>query len=209
MQIQRYIARNGFGTNVYLVWDEDSKKAFLVDPGSDLPEVADTITKEGLTLEYIFLTHAHGDHTGGINFFREKYPEVKLAANRAERKLLYDRHASMGKGGYTADLELREGDKLEVGNMRLEFIDCPGHTAGGMSILLNGKVLFSGDTLFQTSVGRTDLPGGDWDTLVETIKNKLYVLPDDVVVLPGHMGETTIGYEKRYNPFVHIDDQRR
>ena len=206
MKIQRYIARNMFGTNAYLVWDEESKKAFIVDPGAEFPEAADFIEKQGLDLEYIMITHAHGDHTGGINFFREHFPDAKLLAARAERKMLYDRHASMGKGGYTADVEVRDGDTLNVGAMELRFIDCPGHTPGGMSIYADKKVLFSGDTLFHASVGRTDLPGGDWEVLEKTLKNKLYVLPDDTVVLPGHMDETTIGYEKRYNPFVQADD---
>ncbi|MBO4862564.1 MAG: MBL fold metallo-hydrolase [Firmicutes bacterium] len=204
MNINRYVANNAFGTNAYLVWDEESRKAFIVDPGSALPAAEQTIEKEGLELEYIIITHAHGDHTGGINAFREKYPDVKLVASRAERKLLYDRHASFGKGGYTADIEVRDGDVMNVGAIELKFIDCPGHTAGGMSIYADKKVLFSGDTLFHASVGRTDLPGGDWDVLTETIKTKLYVLPDDTVVLPGHMDETTIGWEKRYNPFVQI-----
>ena len=209
MNIKRYIAKNAFGTNAYLVWDEESKKAFIVDPGSPLPEAAELIRKERLELEYIMLTHAHGDHTGGSNWFREEFPDVKLLASKAERKLLYDRHASMGKGGYTADIEVKDGDTLDVGAIKLVFIDCPGHTSGGMSIYMDKKVLFSGDTLFHASVGRTDLPGGDWDTLVDTIRTKLYTLPDDVVVLPGHMDETTIGYEKRYNPFVQADDQGR
>ena len=206
MTIKRYTAHNMFATNAYLVWDEESKKAFMVDPGSGFPEVAEFMEKEGLDLEYIMLTHAHGDHTGGINFLKEKFPGVKLLASRAERKLLYDRHASLGKGGYTADVEVRDGDTLNVGNILLSFIDCPGHTPGGMSIYADNKVLFSGDTLFHASVGRTDLPGGDWDVLVDTIKNKLYVLPDDTTVLPGHMDQTTIGFEKRYNPFVSIND---
>jgi len=202
MKINRYIARNMFRTNAYLVWDEESKKAFIVDPGADFPEAAELIKKEGLELEYIMITHAHGDHTGGIEYFKEQFPDAKIVAARAERKMLYDRHASMGKGGITADLEVRDGDTLSVGAIQLRFIDCPGHTPGGMSIYADNKVLFSGDTLFRASVGRTDLPGGDWDVLSETLRNKLYVLPDDTLVLPGHMEETTIGYEKRYNPFV-------
>ena len=114
MKIQRYIAKNMFGTNAYLVWDEESKKAFIVDPGAEFPEAVDLIEKQGLELEYIMITHAHGDHTGGINFFREHFPEAKLLAARAERKMLYDRHASMGKGGYTADVEVRDGDTLTI-----------------------------------------------------------------------------------------------
>ena len=209
MKINRYVANNGFATNAYLVWDEDSKEAFIVDPGSELPSAAEFIDREGLKLEYIMITHAHGDHTGGIGFFKEKYPEAKLLASRAERKLLYNRAASFGKGGYTADVEVRDGDELEIGAIKLRFIDCPGHTSGGMSIYADNKILFSGDTLFHASVGRTDLPGGDWDALVETLRNKIYVLPDDTVVLPGHMDETQIGWEKRYNPFVQINDQGR
>ena len=205
MKIQRFIANNGFGTNVYLVWDEDSKKAFLIDPGADIPGVCNTIEKEELDLLYIIITHAHGDHTEGLGFFREKYPEARVVASRAERKMLFNRDLSHGPGGITADIETKDGDTLDVGGMHLEFIDCPGHTPGGMSVLVNG-VLFSGDTLFRNSVGRTDLPGGDWDTIVETVKNKLYTLPDDTVVLPGHMGETSIGFEKRNNPFVSADD---
>ena len=205
MKIQRFTANNGFGTNVYLVWDEESKKAFLVDPGSELPQIAEMIDKEGLSLEYIILTHAHGDHTGGLEYFRKKYPQARLVAGRAERKTLYNRDLSFGQGGITADIETRDGDELEIGSMKLKFIDCPGHTPGGISIFVNG-VLFSGDSLFRISVGRTDLPGGDWDRLVETIQNKLYKLPDDTVVLPVHMQETMIGFEKMNNPFVSDSD---
>ena len=205
MKIQRFIANNGYGTNVYLSWDEESKKAFLVDPGSEIRGVCDTIEKESLDLLYIIITHAHGDHTEGLKFFREKYPDAKVVASRAERKMLFNRDLSHGPGGITADIETKDGDALDVGGMHLVFIDCPGHTPGGMSVLTGG-VLFSGDTLFRNSVGRTDLPGGDWDTIVETVKNKLYTLPDDTVVLPGHMGETSIGFEKRNNPFVSADD---
>ena len=205
MKIQRFTADNGYATNVYLAWDEKSKKGFLVDPGSRLPQLADLIEKEGIELQYIILTHAHGDHTGGLDYFRNKYPEAKIVASRAERKTLYNRDLSFGTGGITADIETKDGDELEVGNLKLKFIDCPGHTPGGMSILTEG-VLFSGDTLFRTSVGRTDLPGGDWDKLYETIKYKLFALPDDTVVLPGHMYETSIGFEKRNNPFVSDND---
>ena len=206
MNIQRFIANNGFGTNMYLVWDEDSKKAFIVDPGAESVQMENAISENKLQPEYIILTHAHGDHTGGIDPLKEKYPGIKLVANRAERKMLAERSRISGGEGHTADIEVTDGDTLDVGPMHLCFIDCPGHTPGGMSILL-GKVLFSGDTLFMSSVGRTDLPGGDWDALMHTIREKLFVLPDDTVVLPGHMQETTIGFEKRCNPFVRDIDK--
>ena len=206
MKIQRYIAKNMFGTNAYLVWDEESKKAFIVDPGAESVQMENAISENKLQPEYIILTHAHGDHTGGIDPLKEKYLGIKLVANRAERKMLAERSRIGGGEGHTADIEVTDGDTLDVGPMHLCFIDCPGHTPGGMSILL-GKVLFSGDTLFMSSVGRTDLPGGDWDTLMHTIREKLFVLPDDTVVLPGHMQETTIGFEKRCNPFVRDIDK--
>ncbi len=206
MNIQRFIANNGFGTNMYLVWDEESLKAFIVDPGAPSEQMTTIISENKLQPEYMILTHAHGDHTGGIDFFKEKYPEIKLVASRAERKMLGERSRISGGAGHTADIEVADGETLDVGSMHLCFIDCPGHTPGGMSILI-GKVLFSGDTLFMSSVGRTDLPGGDWETLMHTIREKLFVLPDDTVVLPGHMQETTIGFEKRCNPFVRDIDK--
>ena len=201
MKIEQYMAYNGFGTNVYLTWDEYTNKAFLVDPGSKLDKCVQSIKDKGLDLEYIILTHGHGDHTGGLEDFRKEFPDAKVVAGRRERKMLYDRHMSMGKGGIKADIEVSDGSTLEVGTMHLEFIECPGHTPGGISVLCD-KILFAGDTLFFRSVGRTDLEGGDWDELQTSIRDKLFKLPEDTIVLPGHGEKTTIGYEQRYNPFV-------
>ena len=130
MNIQRFIANNGFGTNMYLVWDEDSKKAFIVDPGAESVQMENAISENKLQPEYIILTHAHGDHTGGIDPLKEKYPGIKLVANRAERKMLAERSRIGGGEGHTADIEVTDGDTLDVGPMHLCFIDCPGHTPG-------------------------------------------------------------------------------
>ena len=200
MEIRRYLG-SSFATNIYLVWDEESRKAFLVDPAAPKEDLDKFIKDNELQLVYIILTHGHGDHTGGLRFFQKQYPDAKLIAGRHERKYLYERQEAFGPGGVKADIEVKDGDTVDVGNMHLEFIECPGHTPGGISILTDG-VLFSGDTLFRASVGRTDFPGGDWDALIHTVKDKLLVLPEDTLVLPGHMQQTTIGYEKRYNPFV-------
>ena len=202
MRINRYVL-GMIMTNTYLVWDEVNGKSFIVDPAVPSSAMLEFIKKEGLSLEYIILTHGHYDHTGGIDFFKEAFPECRLVAARAERNVLYDRKYSMGKGGLKADIEVRDGDTLSVGSIDMKFIDTPGHTPGGMCIYIESEhVLFAGDTLFHASVGRTDLPGGDFEALSKSIREKLFVLPDDVKVLPGHDAETMIGYEKRYNPFV-------
>ncbi len=200
MQIKRFVLGN-IMTNTYLVEDEVNKKCFIVDPAEPSQKLKAEIEKDGVVPEYIILTHGHGDHTGGIADLRASYPGIRLIASRLERKFLYDRSISFGSGGITADIEVADGEELQVGGIRLKFISTPGHTPGGMCIYTDG-VLFSGDTLFHCSVGRTDFPGGDFGALMSSIKDKLFVLPDDTKVLPGHDAETLIGYEKRYNPFV-------
>ena len=200
MTVQRFIANNGFGTNMYLAWDEESKRAFFVDPGAPCEAAVKIIKEHELDLSCIILTHGHGDHTGGLKYLQEQFPDAKVIAGRHERRWLFERKTGFA-GGIKADVEVNDGDTLDVGGMHLSFIECPGHTPGGISVLCEG-VLFAGDTLFKNSVGRTDLPGGDWEALIATLKDKLFKLPDDTVVLPGHMDQTTIGWEKRYNPFV-------
>ena len=202
----KYFATGPLMVNTYLVYD-DTKKAFVIDPGGCESPMIDFINKEELDLEYIVLTHGHCDHIGGIPGLREFFPEIKVVAHALEDELLIDpdqNSSTMFFGrplSIKADILVNEGDTLKVGDMELGFIHTPGHSAGGMCIMM-GDVCFSGDTLFQGSVGRSDLYGGDWDTLMNSIKEKLYVLPDDTLVLPGHMGKTSIGYEKKYNAFV-------
>ena len=198
-QVIKYVA-GSYRTNVYLVYDE-TKEAFIVDPGYEFKEIYDQIEKLDLNPKYIILTHGHGDHTGGIDILKKTYPDIKLIASVKERKFLFNRDLSMGKGGIKADIEVKDGDELTVGDMKLKFISTPGHTPGGRCILLD-NLLFSGDTLFRMSIGRTDLPGGNDEEIIKSITEKLLCLPDETVVLPGHMQETTIGIERRYNPFV-------
>ena len=191
-----------FATNCYLVSD-DTKHAFIVDPGDKCNELIDEIMHKELIPEYIILTHGHGDHTGGIDFVKEAFPEIKLIASKAETKFLYDRSMSMGKGGIIPDIEVKDGDIITVGNMTLKCISTPGHTPGGMCIYSEAdNVLFSGDTLFHCSIGRTDFPGGNGVVLLNSIEEKLMSLPMDTQVFPGHDATTTIGYEKQYNPWL-------
>ena len=188
-------------TNCYVVYNEESKDCFLVDPGDKDRFLSEFLKKNQLNVKYIILTHGHGDHTSGIPAIKTDYPDVKLIANRSERDFLYDRSKSFGMGGIKADIEVKDGEEMDICGAHLKFISTPGHTPGGMCILMD-KTLFCGDTLFFGSVGRTDLPGGDYDQLMDSIKNKLFTLPDDTICYPGHMRETNIAFEKEYNPFV-------
>ncbi|MDR1293159.1 MAG: MBL fold metallo-hydrolase [Clostridiales Family XIII bacterium] len=195
------------GTNCYLVWDEGSKEAFIVDPADFTDGMRAVISDEGLLLRYVILTHGHGDHVGGVSAMLAAYPGAELAAGRDEAPILGDPGYNFTEyitgriETFKPDVLLSDGDELTVGNMTLRVMATPGHTIGGISVLVPGAV-FSGDTLFRASIGRTDLPTGDFGALERSIREKLYTLPDDTEVYPGHMETTTIGYEKRYNGFV-------
>lgn len=192
--------------NTYLVFDE-TKEAFLVDPGSYLKQISNKIVEKELNLKYIVLTHGHGDHIGGIAQFKVDFPDVQVVALEAEKDTLNDpvkNNSAVILGGLVsmdADVYAHAGETLKVGNMDLKLVATPGHTPGGMSILLE-NVVFCGDTLFKGSIGRSDFPGGDYLQLIDSIKTQLFTLPDDTVVYPGHMSKTTIGWEKKHNPFV-------
>ena len=193
-------------TNTYLVYDE-TKEAFLVDPGSYLKQISNKIVEKELNLKYIVLTHGHGDHIGGIKNFKADFPDVKVVALDKEKEVLNDavmNNSAVTLGGVVtmdADEYIEDGTTLQVGNMALKIVATPGHTPGGMSIIVDG-IVFCGDTLFKGSIGRSDFPGGDYLTLIDSIKTKLFALPDDTKVYPGHMQKTTIGWEKKHNPFV-------
>lgn len=193
--------------NTYLVCDETSRLGFIVDLGGYSRELKNIIEKNDIQIQYIVLTHGHGDHIGGVQEHLRDFPDAKVVCSRAEEKMLLDpelneaHHFGPEKVSFNPDILVDDGDTLTVGNMTMKFIMTPGHTEGGMCILVD-DVLFSGDTLFCRSIGRTDLAGGDFRTIMESIKNKLFLLPDETQVLPGHMGPTTIGFEKENNPFV-------
>lgn len=193
--------------NTYLVWDENTGKGFIVDPGGYDKRMTSSIAEEKIDIEYVILTHGHADHIGGVEQYLEEYPNARLVASMLEKPLLANPalNTSREQLGRPVvlfpDIAVKDGDTMKIGNMELKFLSTPGHTPGGMCIQI-GKVLFSGDTLFQASVGRTDFPGGSMEDLVNSIRTKLFVLPDDTQVFPGHMGYTNIGYEKEHNPFV-------
>lgn len=196
------------GVNTYLVVDESTKEGFIVDPGGYNPKLTKKVSDEGIAIKYIVLTHGHADHISGVNEHLDDFPNAKVVVHTNEKPMLEDprENQSLMFGSaqtVKGDIFVNDGDELEVGNLRLKFIFTPGHTPGGMCIYVESEdVLFSGDTLFRQSIGRTDFPGGSFRDLADAVHTKLFILPDQTVVLPGHMGQTSIGFEKENNPFV-------
>ncbi|MCF7934928.1 MAG: MBL fold metallo-hydrolase [Synergistales bacterium] len=194
-------------TNGYLLWD-DGRKACFIDPGGDPEEVLMLIGEEDLALELILLTHGHADHIWGLERLRSR-TGAPAAIHREDAPKLADPSenlsAAMGRDCRCAPPEqsLEDGNHLQAGAMAVEVLHTPGHTPGGCSFLVSEgdeQALFSGDTLFAMSIGRTDLPGGDERTLRDSLK-RYGALPDGIAVYPGHGPETTLGEERRTNPF--------
>ncbi len=194
------------GTNCYFVYDEEEKKAFVIDPAFDGEGIYERLTKNGIEVAAILLTHGHFDHIMGVNELREK-TGVKVYAAKAEQALCEDAALNCSdqiRRPYTvkADVYLADGETITAAGISCKMIETPGHTAGSSCYYFEEeKLLLCGDTLFAGSVGRTDLPTGSGGALDRSLREKLMVLPDDVKVYPGHGDSTTIGEERKYNPF--------
>lgn len=195
-----------YQANCYIVYCKETKEAIVIDPGASGAGIGDKIKNLGLSLKHIILTHGHWDHTEGILGLKDKIDSPVLIHKedefllKAGKKALYPKVSSEGID-VEPDRYIEDGDQLEIGNLIAEIIHTPGHSRGGICIKIKDKI-FTGDTLFSGSIGRTDLPGGDHKTLIESIKNKLLIYPDDTVVYPGHGESSTIGREKQINPFL-------
>lgn len=201
-----------FDINTYLVFDPESKECAVIDPGMSNPEeekaIENFIAEKGLTLTQIINTHLHIDHVAGIPFFRAKYSAPVLAHQGDEflGKKVYQQVAAFGLDLDVDSIEISEylkaGDKIKIGTGELEVIEVPGHSKGSIALYdPQGGYLFSGDALFKGSIGRTDLPSGNYKELIDSISKNLLSLPEETVVFPGHGPSTTIGEEKRSNPF--------
>jgi len=195
-------------TNTYLVASEHEKKAIIIDPADESEAMVNIIEGSGFELVGIINTHDHRDHTSG-NCILKKHFDVPIHIHNddAERLLLpQDLVLNLwfrGEGSPPADIILKDGDKIEVGDVCLEVIHTPGHTPGGICLLVRDEnVLFSGDTIMAGSIGRTDLVGGSYEDIIKSIKARLLVLDDSVKIFPGHGGSSTIGNEKKYNIFL-------
>ncbi|THF72993.1 MBL fold metallo-hydrolase [Cohnella fermenti] len=206
LSFQRYTL-GALQTNAYVVTGDDRKRAIVIDPGT--PDAALIRKLEGLQVEAIVLTHAHFDHIGGVDELRKRFG-APVYLHAAEKDWLVD-PAKNGSLRWTdvtapvttepAEFALADGQELAWLGETFRVLHTPGHSPGSVSLLC-GDLLFAGDALFRRSVGRTDLPGGNPAALEKAIREKLYVLPDETLVLPGHGPETTIGEEKQANPYV-------
>jgi glyoxylase-like metal-dependent hydrolase (beta-lactamase superfamily II) len=193
-------------TNAYLVVDERSRQALLIDPGLESEDIYDVIVAEGLTLTSIVNTHGHFDHVCGNAFFRAR-TGAPVLIHREDAGIMQRAAEQARAFGFQVapppppDRLLDEGDEVVMGGTRMRVLHTPGHTPGGICLYGEG-VVFVGDALFAGSIGRTDLPGGSYEVLLASIRTKLLSLPDDTVVYPGHGPPTTIGAERAHNPFL-------
>ncbi len=195
-------------TNVYTVYNEESKEAFIVDPSDSAKVLIGQLEERGLKLKAILLTHAHFDHIGAVNDLKGYCPEAKVYVGEVDEEMLSDPGLNLSEAFegnpviVRADKTVRDNEVISILGMDIKCIHTPGHTSGSISYYAEDiKTVFSGDTLFSGSVGRSDFPTGNENTLLKSIEEKLFTLPEDTSVLPGHDSLTTIGREKKYNMF--------
>ena len=209
MSVKFYMKPVGaIGTNCYIVFDSNSDICAVIDPGAQGDKLAAALTEHGLKPAYILLTHGHYDHIGGVNQLRKAFPEAKLAIGKKDAEQLQDLEKSLAAShgfpgrGYImeADELLSDGDQIEVGPLTFTVIDTPGHTLGCVTYRC-GDLLFTGDALFRGSVGRTDLYGGSYSVLMDSVR-KLADLEGNFHVLPGHGLDTMLEEERLHNPYL-------
>ena len=196
-----------FEVNTYIVFNDETKEGFLIDPGGQEKKIEKIIRDENIDLKFILNTHCHIDHVSMDNYFKEKYSIDIIAAKEEEQilKNLEEQAEYLGfeyTGDVVIDRYLKDGEVIELGGIKILSVFTPGHSPGSVSFLVNDKHLFSGDTLFRNTIGRTDILGGSSEQIISSIKNKLMTMKDDIKVYPGHGEPTTIGYERKFNPYL-------
>jgi hydroxyacylglutathione hydrolase len=198
-----------FQQNCTLLWCEVTKRAVVIDPGGDLPEVERAITRAGVSVDKIWLTHGHVDHVAGASDLKTNL-KVSIEGPHKDDLFLLQHVAETGRSygmwnasNVTPDRWLEEGDQVRIGELTFDVLHCPGHSPGSI-VYFNPvqRLAIVGDVLFAGSIGRTDLPGGDYQQLIESIKDKLLPLGDDVAIISGHGPTSTIGHERATNPFL-------
>jgi glyoxylase-like metal-dependent hydrolase (beta-lactamase superfamily II) len=191
--------------NCFILGCERTREAAVIDPGGDSDKILIALAKDKFRCVYIINTHGHFDHSGENRRLKE-VTGAQLLIHRADASMILHQGASGGSWGMNVDNSpppdryLKEGDVITFGDISLKVLHTPGHSPGGIS-LFSDKMVFVGDTLFAGSIGRTDFPGGDYEGLIRNVREKIFPLGDDVVVYPGHGLKTTVGRERRTNPF--------
>jgi hydroxyacylglutathione hydrolase len=211
MQIDRLILGE-LQTNCYVVRAEESARdCLVVDPGADPDELIDLLDRQHLNPVATILTHGHADHIVGTAVLRQDHPQMRVYIHRLDAPMLTDPEANLSVylgrlfAGEPADVLLEDGDAIDLAGIRLKVLHTPGHSPGGVCLYASQEnLVFVGDTLFAGSIGRSDFEGGDEDLLLESIRTKLLTLPDVTAVYPGHGMRTTIGREKRANPYIRV-----
>jgi hydroxyacylglutathione hydrolase len=200
-----------FDENTYVVHREGASECLVVDPGLEPKKIHALLEQQSLVPVAILCTHGHSDHIAGNDYMKEHWPEIPLIIGEGDAYKLTDPVANLSANfgvelvSPPADSTVREGDCLELAGMKLDVLETPGHSVGHVVFVLSEEepqLVLGGDVLFAGSVGRTDFPDGSMEDLKHAIHHKLFPLPDDTIVLPGHGPTTTIGKEKRTNPFV-------
>jgi len=194
-----------FASNCYIVGDDTTKEGLIIDPGAEASHILESVKALGLNIKWIVLTHSHIDHIGALTEVKEA-TNARVAIHEKDAATLQDQ-SHMRVFGLSVDNPpapdwlLKENDVIDIGNLHFKVLHTPGHTQGGICLLADGFV-FSGDTLFNFGIGRADFPGSSYDQELDSIQRKLMVLPDNTIVYPGHGPDTTIGVERRANPFL-------
>jgi hydroxyacylglutathione hydrolase len=207
--IVKTLTVGSFAANCYIVGSSSTKEGMIIDPGAEAKTILKTVQQMELSISFIVVTHAHIDHVGALYEVQQK-TKAKFAIHEAEKgfvfstpmRMLTSLGVSPVKSPPRPDRLLKDGDVIDLGDLHFEVLYTPGHSSGGICLSGYG-VVFSGDTLFNSGVGRTDFPGMSHELLMKSIREKLMVLPDETVVYPGHGPATTIGDERRGNPFLH------
>ncbi|WP_394354663.1 MBL fold metallo-hydrolase [Paratissierella segnis] len=195
-----------YAANCYIVFSEKTRSGIVIDPGGDVDDIVSNLDKNNIHVKYIVLTHGHGDHIGGVKELKEKL-NVPVVIHKEDAEMLEDASLNlsstmaMGEIEITPDKTVEDGDTLVFGELKGRIIHTPGHTMGGMCLLVEEN-LFCGDTLFKGSVGRSDLYGGNHGILMNSIKEKILTLPDNIMLYPGHGEPTTVGEQRATNPFL-------